>query len=322
MPKKGYGPYSVASRFKQWPGAFGPLAAVNFAGNMYKRFKSSRRESQSSRQSAASNGINTFQDSSDRLYTRRKVSPRRRRRARKWFRKVIKVVNSALSDRNFRRVSAGALTTTSNNQNSTSFSLCAANGLVGTDDDLRVIVDALEGGTGDNITAKYQLKTAVMDLTVTASSDNDATAFCDFYYIFARKDIPLGEGTSPQLTWSVAAAQVSGGGASDIQGYGMTPFQTPGFCQYWLIGKVQRVSLAPGQTCSLMFRRNGIKLFNSSDVDPTLLARRGLTRAILMVLSGGPATNGVPSAVDVSFNWSRTYCLNVLEDNLATYATV
>jgi len=189
-------------------------------------------------------------------------------------------------------------------------------------DDLRVIFDSIEGGSADLKTNKIQLRSSVLDLTVTADSDNDVVAFCDFYYVYCRKDVNNNDGATLATVWATQCAQLAGGTSADVEGYGLTPFQTPGFCQYFLIQKVQRVSLTPGQTCSLMMKNNRLRVLNTNDVDPGLFARRGITRGLLCVVSGGPQPTGSPGPVTVAFNASRTYCLNVLEDNDASYTTI
>jgi len=284
----------------------------------YKTYKRYKRSSEPARNSDRSDGINTFQDSTDRLYSRRRPNRRRVKRAKKWRRSILKVVNSTLADKNFLRQSTAAFTSSSGKQQIFSFSLNGCAGSLNQNDDLSIIINNLTPGAAGE-TTKYQIKNAVMDLTVTADPENLAITFCDFYYVYSRKDLPYADGNSHVDLWRNQMADLDGAAAVSVEDYGLTPFMCPGFCQFFVIRKVQRIQLLPNQTCSLMDKFNRLRMFNTEDVDGNLTFRKGLSQGIVCVFSGGPSPTGTPVAVGVQLNCTRTYCLNEMKDNLATY---
>lgn len=311
------------ARRSPWAAALygGGNFALRSAQRMFNRWRYSGGKTRGDRSGEGSN-ISTFQQDSERLYTRKRPSRFRARRAKRWNKSVIKVINNTLADRNFRRESNLITSSTSGEQNAFSFSLNGVNGTVGSDDDLFTIATAL-GGSAVTTTSKFQLRNSILDLTVTSSGSNEAIVFLDFYYVYCRKDVPSVQGVSIANTWSVASSKLTGASSLTPLDYGATPFMTPRFCEQFIIQKVQRVQLLPGQTSSLMMKNTKLKLFNTEDITQSLFARKGMTRGIMCVYAGGPgATTGAPSAITLQVNCTRTYCINIDEDNTSTYATI
>lgn len=299
----------------RWTAALYQGARMAYRG--YKRYRSSR-NSNKDNSDGRSDGINTFQDQSDRLYTKRRVPRRKVRKAKRWNRAVVKVINRSLSDRNFLRQSTAALTAAAGQQNAFSFSLNGCAGSLGQNDDLSVIIGNITP-SASTFTQKYQLKSAVMDLTITASNANSAVSFLDFYFVVSRKDAAAAFAQSHASVLVTGFTDMTGGGSVTYQDYGVTPFQNPQFCQYFLITKVQRVQLGPGQTCSIMDKYNRLRILNTEDIDGALCFRKGISRGILCIWSGGPSLTGAASASTLQINCTRTYQLNTLQNSDATY---
>jgi len=315
-----------SSKPRPWGSPASLVPAIIKAGSAYmakrihrQAYRPKRQKSSNSSNSSQSTRLNTYQNSTENIYVRRKASRRRIRSARKYRSSILKVINSNLSDRNYRRYSTGTSTSGSNTQAVFSFSLMGINGSTLINNDINQI--NLNLNTTNDRDHKFQVKSAFLDMTIAAEADNESVSYLDLYYVVCRRSIPNDEAISISDDFEQGMLNQSG---STLQStvYGVTPFQSSKFCQNWLITRVQRVQLSPGQVISGYQMYGKLRTFNSSNLSDENFALRGVTRGILAIHCGGPGIGGVPTSSTITFNTTRNYSTNVLENNSGSFTTI
>lgn len=173
--------------------------------------------------------------------------------------------------------------------------------------------------TADLASRKLRFRSAVMDLTVyNALVGNEENAYggilcLDVYHVLARKDVYNATlGADPVLWWSDAVReQAAGNMPTAITSYqfdGVTPFDAPGFGRNWIIKRVRKVRLSPGQTFITQLRDPGNYTLNMYDVLEQTVGSN-LTEGYIIV-GYNPATNpvtGFRGAVAMNHNYRKKY---------------
>lgn len=163
---------------------------------------------------------------------------------------------------------------------------------------------------------KLRFRSAVMDLTVqNILVGNESNAVggilnLDVYHILARKD---GTGSSDLVSqWSDAINEEAAGNLitaiTNYQYDGVTPFDAPGFCSRFIIKRVRKIRLSPGQTFQTQLRDPGNYVLNMNDILEKSVAGN-LTEGYI-ICAYNPAvitTTGVRGQVGYTVNFRKKY---------------
>lgn len=163
---------------------------------------------------------------------------------------------------------------------------------------------------------KLRFRSAVMDITVqNILVGNEAESLggilnLDVYHVLCRKD---GTGTSDFVTqWNAAVdEQAAGNLVTAITSYqydGVTPFDAPGFCSRFVIKRVRKIRLSPGQTFQTQMRDPGNYVLNMNDILEKSTAGN-LTEGYI-ILGYNPAVNtttGVRGICSFTLNYRKKY---------------
>lgn len=263
----------------------------------------------------------TFQRDIEYSYVRRRAPRRVKRRARKWAARVNKIIFSDLAVNTFQRRTTQILTSAADKQGLMSCSLYGASGGFATIHD---DVDKIFSATGTSTalrSAKLNFSNAYMELTITNLSA--LGQFIDMYYFVCRRDVPATMGASPHDVFfnALTLQPNTYGSALAANDLGVTPFDANRFCTHFIITKVVRHQLSPGSNISLTMRDRKDYKITGSDIN-TVSFIKGKSRGILFICEGAIQGTAIQAPVNLSFEWTRLYHVQIPRENVTTIQNI
>lgn len=173
--------------------------------------------------------------------------------------------------------------------------------------------------TATSASRKLRFRSAVMDLNIrndlvgTEENSYGGLLYLDIYHVLARKDsYSSTSGGDPVDWWNDAVNEMAAGNMpsaiTDYQYDGLTPFDAPGFGRLFLIKRVRKVRLSPGQTFTTQLRDPGNYVLQMADILETTV-KKNLTEGYIVV-GYNPNTDpltGIRGIIDFSHNYSKKY---------------
>jgi len=320
--------FSMVKRGAPWSGRLrsaGRLAMGAYkAYNQVKRFRGA--SSDSSRQSKLStSGFLTNQFDAKRQYRRKRMPRRRRRRWVKFVRKVNHVVDKGLASQFFVFRSNNSATPSTGSQTYGSmvmYGFDPTSTAFGNDDVYKISQVFNFPPSAENI---LWFKSAVLDCEWNADISNTVSLTLDVYEVLCRRSIPqavtstVGNTLEDIYYYGVNDLGVVGSGAPlTAAAAGVTPFQSPTFCQNFLIVNKTRVLLSPGQTCHRQMRdaRDRKLLINRVSYDTAFM--KGWTKAFFWIAQGVSSSTQYAPTCTINFSCCRSYGCCVRENNTNT----
>lgn len=273
----------------------------------------------------------TFQNDEHVMYRRKRAPKRVRRAHRKAFRNFMYNLDKVQSMKTclITGGGAGTLVPTSNSNSQLVFGVTlygyggnayATNTNKGNGD--IPFIFARENGaypTINDASRKLRFRSATLNLTIyNALVGNEENAFggilnLDVYHVLCRKTGTSGTaGGDPALWWSDAISEQAAGNMPFAvvtnQYEGVTPFDAPSFCSNFIIKRVRKIRLSPGQTFQTQLRDPGNYVLSMYDVLDRNIANN-LTEGYIVV-GYNPAMNpgsGVRGVVAYNHNYSKKY---------------
>lgn len=172
----------------------------------------------------------------------------------------------------------------------------------------------VETGAAAKDNLKIVVKGWMIETQVKNYGLNDA--YIDMYYWRCKKTIPAAIGDSA-AAWgnglSDLAPDVPGGGSTlDLNDYGVTPFQSPGFSKTIRVWKKVRVKLAAGQTTQIE-QRSGRNYYRAWSHDEEYSMDK-CTEGILFVFYGNPSEeNAFADPVSLAFATNANYTYKIID---------
>lgn len=233
-----------------------------------------------------------------RVYTRRRMPARRRRRWVRFSKKVQHVIGKSVAPK-FNVFTRGETFTSLGNKQVViaNHTVLGGNGASPHTNDITDLVRIAQGTmpleTTDPSTTLSPWRIKVTGWMIESSITNNSvhTIYIDMYYWRTKRDVPAAiESVSNLWEESVAdLARNSGLSTNAIAtiDYGITPFQGVQFAKNVNIYRKQRIKLAPGGTTQVEQRSGRNYLFDYGFVEHYSMVRRA-TEGILMVAYGSP----------------------------------
>ena len=299
-----------------WANAAGN--AVNAAVAFRNRYNNSvTRSSTSSRDTAPL----TNQFDTRVLYVKKRGNKKRQRRARKFSRKVLSVVDRKLVAPWFiMRTSTASLNPSAGGQEVVGMSLNGFAGNGGSDNDLSAILTCVEAQhTGSSTQNEaFDLMSSFLDVTI-RNTDSANTAYIDLYYLKLRKDVTTNSTTFRDMfADSLGFTVKPTGGVASLTPttYGANPFNCSDFCRYCLITKKRQIILSPGQVSCFELKDSKRRTIKYSDNLNKFGGPKLGTCGILMIVYGAPDNAGVvsQSITNLVVTYQRTYDVRPLAE--------
>lgn len=285
--------------------AWGGFKAARSGYNLAKKFKSAfgGGEKKSSTSGREAGDISRYHEDKV-LYTKRRGNPRKRRAARRFNRKVVKTLMSntpmKVMIRQYYKAEAWSPSGWIDSQH-----VCAAlslwdYGRTNTSDnygDLYTVFVAEMTAQQQAQGAELHVRSVCMDIYLRNTTGAGTPIYVDIYYLVARKDNALFVLASDTLGAEMSnyVKPITGTSTGVTVGspnwYGITPFQSPGFCEMWVITKKRRVYLDDGATFNFQIRDSKPRVIKGEIFSEQLLTRKGVTQQVMFVTSS-PVING------------------------------
>lgn len=260
------------------------------------------------------------------VYTRRPMPRRRRKRWVSFKRKVAHVVQHQVAPK-FQVFTRSVSTSAAENTQNVVLlhTVLGGNGSSPETNDVRELVERAQAimppevVTPASILTPWRIHVTGWMIETQVTNRETYPIYIDMYYWRTKKDTPV-ELANVYALWEDSVADVvqndpSIGGQIAIGDYGVTPFQGVQLAKHIQIWRKQRVKLAGGSTTQVEQRSGRNYRFDYSVVEHYSLLRRA-TEGILMVFYGSPGIYGVvptlaalsrPAIVDVSTNVNYTW---------------
>lgn len=319
---------ALTVRRRALPLGFGAYRAASglgrLAGRAYNSFKRSRMSSNMQSQSRSiPQGNVTFQNDSRNLYRRRRAPRRLRRRAKRFAKKVHRVMTADNGQQSLTRnlLVRLARTTTGLGDSQISYGVSMYGGNTDaslTSGDLSVIRRTMD--STDAFNPRVTFKSAVLDFFIT-NNDSSNGMYLDIYYCIARKS---GAFADPLDCWNNAITDMAGitgvSGITSNQQFGVTPFDTPAFGSNWTVTEKKRVFIQPQAVFSFVMKDPADYVFDLGQVEYTR-AIRNMTEGVIFIAhsaatkSVGMPAELIPDDCDFTVVCNKTYHWTVNQDN-------
>lgn len=185
-------------------------------------------------------------------------------------------------------------------------------------DDLVSLRGVIVGTSSPGVKERFRVNKVSVEIFI--RNTGDSTAFCDLYEWVLRKDVQasLGLHEIQMLNNLQATTVVNTGGTENLNSLLYSPFDVSEFCKRFLIVKIQRIQLPPGDSTSLTrtFGRSVVSSVNDLLPAAGIAGRAFKTRGWFMRCAGEmtPTLNASISSCTVLFK--RTYTWNKMPDTL------
>lgn len=298
-------------------------AAVNLARNAYQAYARSSSRTQNSRKQGGAARITTQQFDVKRVYRRKRMPRRKRRRWVRFKRKVDAVQFSGLGMQSVVFNSADYITAAVGAQGVGSVCLYGLRGVSGTgggvlmgQNDLYMI----KSNAGYTNTQKIAFRSAVLDITCKNepidSEDSGTQLEVDLYEYVWRKGRPMesqstayGSGLSALQTGFTDQPTLGSAAALAVTTRGVTPFQCPEGMSYLKILKKTKFFVPVAGTFTYQLRQPRNFWFDMGDPSSGLDIEScaGRTRGVLIFVKGVPTLATPASGARLVVGCTRTY---------------
>lgn len=247
-------------------------------------------------------------------YRRKKTNLRRMYREKKSYKDYVKNKNKTLGSNYFSKTYVTSLSPATNAQLSYS-TLLMAGGSQPTINDLYPIMGDFFSAP-DNKVSKVTIESGVLDLQLTVPTDAPNTALVTVYTIRCKKDCPSAVAANPVDLFNKINTYNTTAGILTTRNAGVpyvTPFTSPDLTNYFVINKVTKLILSPGQTSSLQTRVSRDIIYDGLD----LLSKsffRNKSVGYLVVVHG--VTDGINESTATSLNIHMNKTFNVRVDDV------
>lgn len=295
-------------------------AGMGISAALRRKFANSGTRTQTKRRGREVGYTTQFNDS-HRLYQFRRAPRRIARRVRKFVRGVRRAISNDLAQQVMVRTFASNGTATSGSQ--TYLGLTPMYGCLGAssvgNNDVSEMFYSYGGHVNPSFDQKLITKSAVLDYKISARSANTSDMYVDAYYCSARRDIPTSLSNNVTGLFSQCLSNIgtpSSGTALTPTALGVTPFDCSDFCKLVKISKVRRYKIAAGDSVSIQIRDPREYVWSAAQygamagggtVNEAILARKGVTEWVLVIVYGAPASGTASAGVTFDVTQQRNY---------------
>lgn len=222
--------------------------------------------------------------------------------------RVLEVVNGAAPVQAYVQDNAGAVKTITADQVVNDGVLACALTSASSNDDIRQCFYNAYTLASDAACAGYklQMRSCVMDVNWT--NTGSAGVILDIYVLLCRKAYITGGSVNVDTQFTAQFADQSG--TLSATNTAVTPFQNPGFLQYWKITSHKMVHLKAGEVCNMQIRQNRRKWLDGKVLTQMINGVPGYTKAIFFQMRGTVENNAGTarySGGTVSWKARKTY---------------
>lgn len=255
-----------------------------------------------------------------RVYRRKRMPFRRRRRWVRFKRQVTAVIDKQLASK-FNVFTRGENFTSANNQQTviSNHTVLGSNGSSPHTNDISDLVKIAQGtmplettDPSTNLDA-WRIKVTGWMIESSITNNSDYPIYIDMYYWRTKRDVPSTIGNiSALFTESLSDVSRNTGVAANALAatdYGVTPFQGTQFAKNVQVWRKQRVKLAAGGTTQIEQRSGKNYMFDFGFCEHYSMIRRG-TEGIMMVMYGSPdptfvlaRSASITMSTNVNYTW-------------------
>lgn len=246
-----------------------------------------------------------------------------KRRHRKWNKFVKKVRAVALKDHGKLTCIRDDFVSASSNAGEQCAQFVLLGGIYGAgtgEDDMNTILSQAVSQNSD--ASRILINSKVLDVQITTTEATESSCELDIYEFVCVKDVPntiFYSGATHDVNMSnftfrgfTAQPAVGAGGTTiNINTLGVTPFDNKYFCQHFKIVKKTKYLLGLNQYITYQIRDPKNHIFAGYQ-RRDLLAKRGVTRGILIIAKGLVASGAIPTT-DFAVYSNRHYQFTVLQ---------
>lgn len=210
------------------------------------------------------------------------------RRQRKFARRVLEVVNGISPLQTYIHDNCGGVKTiTADQVLNDSVELCSLT-TGSSNDDIRQCFYSAYTLASDAACAGYKLqfRSAVMDVNWTNTGSGGVVL--DVYVLLCRKSYTSAS-TNVDVQFTSQFAEQAG--TVSVTNVAVTPFQNPGFLQFWKIMSHKTVHLKTGEVCNMQIRQNKRKWLDGKMLTQAINGVPGWTKAIFFQMRGEVENN-------------------------------
>lgn len=301
---------------------------ARYAAKKYVQYRGARAGAKAAAKAGSSSTAVTYQHDTKRMYTRKRMPYKKRKR---WVGFVKKVRAVEFGDHACNHVvrsySSGNITitpSTTPNQGVQNMTNVGLYGINNESEDFSIkgdLVDIWEEWCGQNqgikmLSQKMAFTTAVADIYIT--NTGNTTLIVDVYESYCRKDMTYAAATGLFDTVGLQNFPNDKAGESALQNtqFGVTPFQLPNYTTFFKIANKTKHVISPGNVITWQCRDTRNRVIKGEHISPyyqPYIAKKGLTRFWTLVATtpdGGTATGG-----SYKITQSRTYNFKVLDQS-------
>jgi hypothetical protein len=206
--------------------------------------------------------------------------------------------------------------------NNSTVSLTSGPGVQATSD-LCELFKGSEINTGTGVTANGKVFLSRGRIEIRLTNWSSAPVNVELYNIAARRDQVTGSSyVPPGAAWNIGEHYVSGGGAGSGNIIGCLPFDSPQFIDYFVVKKITRFVMGPGD---VHVHTSNFKLqkYCRQDVNANTEYQRGLYNTVMGVFSGFPqddtmAANNTLGSIKLGCVVSTRVCFESVSNNVPT----
>lgn len=253
----------------------------------------------------------TYQNDWRTQYKSGRVSKRRAGRAKRWRKKVLKVVDKDTSQRTYLFNTPYVSNSVLNQQAVVGFLLSGPNGAAGTipNNDVNTIFLKEFTTLAGAVTSNLHFNSAIMELECNNTSDPGVDVIMDVYDVVMRRDVDnVVASDLPNLMnqcFTIFQGTIGGTLPVAYSTVGATPFDCPAFCQYVKILDKKRCLVQQGQSVTLVNKDNRNKMVKGEWANSFTMGRG--QRGYLIIWSTVVNGSGQIPVGQMSFWWTRNY---------------
>jgi hypothetical protein len=176
-------------------------------------------------------------------------------------------------------------------------------------------------GTAVTTNGRVFLSRGRMECRFTNNGSN--TIQVELYNITARRDQVNGSSYAPpDAAWVAGETAVSGGSSSAYQQIGNLPFDSPQFTDYYVVRKITRFLMGPGDVHT-HYANFKMAKYCRQDVNANTQYQKGVYQALMVVASGMPECDSMTVQVtsgEVTLDWvsCTRVCFESVTNNVPT----
>lgn len=210
------------------------------------------------------------------------------RRARRFRNRVLEAVNGTAPVQAYVHDNSGAVKTiTADQVTNDACGVCTLTLNSGNDDIRQCFYNAYTlASDAACIGYKLQIRSCVLDLNWTNTGAGGVVL--DIYVLLCRKSYVT---TTSNVDVQFSTQFAEQGGTLAITNPAVTPYQNPGFLQYWKILSHKSVHLKTGEVCNMQVRQNRRKWLDGKVLTQNVNGIPGYTKAVFFQMRGEVENN-------------------------------